>query len=121
MKRILIAEDEEFNREVLNDMLGLISDNLEITIVHNGMEALEKVKEQTFDIILSDIDMPIMNGYELIEALKKEDVSAVVIAITAYAISGDKEKILMHGFDEYISKPIDLNELQQLLGKYLDA
>lgn len=120
MKKVLIAEDEAFNQIVLQDMLELIYPDLEVRIANNGKEALEVIKEGWPDIVLSDVDMPEMNGIELIEAVRqglKSDLT--MISITAYAITGDKEKLLMHGFDSYISKPIVMEELQEALDPYL--
>ena len=119
MKKVLIAEDESFNQLVLQDMLELFYPDLDIRIVDDGAQALEVIKEGWPDIVLSDVDMPAMNGIELVEAVRKELKSSIpMISVTAYAITGDREKLLMHGFDSYLSKPIVMEELQDVLDPF---
>jgi CheY-like chemotaxis protein len=117
--KILFVDDNELNRVVMQDMLELLFEDLAVDIFESAKEVLDQDLSQ-YDLILSDIDMPKMSGFELFDALKKEkNYQKPIIAATALAISGDKEKILMHGFNDYISKPIDINELEQLINKYL--
>ncbi len=121
MKNILIAEDEEFNQVVLKDMLEIYYPDLTIRTVGNGKEALEVIREGWPDLVLSDIDMPEMNGIELVETVRKEFGNDLpMISITAYALTGDKEKMLLHGFSNYISKPIVMEELEKVLTPYLE-
>ena len=117
--RILIAEDEEYNQMVVQAMIELLYPAVEIIMVSNGVEALDKLKTETFDLVLSDVDMPLMNGYELLSEAKALDLGIPMICVTAFAISGDKEKLLMHGFERYISKPIDMDDLKSVLDHYL--
>ena len=118
--RILIAEDEEFNQMVIQDMLLLLYPSVSIEIANNGSEALAMLKGQNYDLILSDVDMPVMNGYELVTELKQNmGIEIPIISITAFAISGDREKLLLHGFDDYISKPIDMGDMKSTLDKYI--
>jgi CheY-like chemotaxis protein len=101
-------------------MLLLLYPNVTLEIVENGVEALEMLKIATFDLILSDVDMPKMNGYDLLSEVKNTmKLSIPIISITAFAISGDREKLLLHGFDDYISKPIDMNDMKRTLDKYI--
>jgi CheY-like chemotaxis protein len=116
--RILIAEDEQYNQLVIEAMIELLYPDAITVISSNGLEALEKLKSQTFDMLLSDIEMPEMNGYELVDEVKKLGLTLPVISVTASAIKGDSEKILMHGFDNYISKPIDMDEMKRVLDQY---
>lgn len=117
--KILFVDDNELNRIVMQDMLELLFEGLEVEIYESAAEVLE-TDVQSYDLILSDIDMPKMSGFELYDALRKEhNYTKPIIAATALAISGDKEKILMHGFNDYISKPIDINELEELINKFL--
>ena len=119
MKKVLIAEDEEFNQIVLQDMLELFYPDLEIKVVENGKEALAVIKEGWPDIVLSDVDMPEMNGVELVQTVRNELKSDLpMVSITAYAITGDKENLLMHGYNGYISKPIVMDELQAALDSF---
>lgn len=114
--KFLIVEDEEFNLMVLEEMIKISYPSVEIETANNGQEAYEILKNKSFDLILSDINMPIMDGYALIEKIKKELIlETPIIAVTAFAIQGDKEKLLLSGFDYYISKPIDMVELHKIL------
>jgi CheY-like chemotaxis protein len=119
--RVLIAEDEEFNQIVLNDMLELIYDGLEIRIVDNGAKAFEMIKQGWPELVLSDVNMPVMSGDVLVQKVRSElnNCSLPVISITAFAISGDKERLIRSGFDAYISKPIDIDELKSVLDNYI--
>ena len=117
--RILIAEDEEYNQMVIQAMVELLYPDATILMTSNGTEALEKLKIEPFDLVLSDVDMPMMNGYELLDKIKKIGLVCPVICVTAFAVSGDREKLLMHGFDDYISKPIDMDAMKEILDRYI--
>lgn len=121
--KLLIAEDEEFNQIVLKDMLQILFENLDIKVVSNGLDALECIKEGWPDVVLSDVDMPKMRGDELVKIVRTEMglMDLPMLCITAFAISGDKELLLENGFDAYVSKPIDMNDLQKTMGKYLQG
>jgi len=116
---ILIAEDEEYNQMVLQAMIEILYPHVTMETVSNGLEALEKLKKNSFDLVLSDVDMPVMNGYELVSEVQKSGFKVPVICVTAFAISGDREKLLMHGFERYVSKPIDMDDLKAVLDPYL--
>ncbi|MDD4854331.1 MAG: response regulator [Sulfuricurvum sp.] len=117
--RILIAEDEEYNQMVVQAMVEILYPQVSMEMVGNGFDALEKLKCECFDLLLSDVDMPIINGYELVNEIKKMGLTLPLICVTAFAISGDKEKLLMHGFDDYISKPIDMDAMKIVLDRYI--
>ncbi|MDD5717342.1 MAG: response regulator [Sulfuricurvum sp.] len=117
--RILIAEDEEYNQMVVQAMIELLYPDIEIEMVSNGAEALDRLKNGSYDLVLSDVDMPVMNGYDLLSEAKKIGIAIPMICVTAFAISGDKEKLLMHGFERYISKPIDMDDMKAVLDPYL--
>jgi len=117
--RILIAEDEEYNQMVVQAMVELLYPDVTMEMVDNGFQALEKLKTENFDLLLSDVDMPVMNGYELVNEIKKMGLTLPLISVTAFAISGDREKLLMHGFDDYISKPIDMDAMKVVLDRYI--
>lgn len=118
---ILIAEDEEYNQMVVQAMIEILYPDVTVDIVSNGVEALEKLQNGSYDLLLSDVDMPLMNGYELVSEVKKIGILIPMICVTAFAISGDKEKLLLHGFERYISKPIDMDEMKAVLDPYLGA
>jgi Signal transduction histidine kinase len=116
--RLLIAEDDKVNQKVIIKMLnerGHLT-----TIASNGLEAVELFKKENYDAVLMDVQLPSMNG---IEAMKKINEfqqgkrHTPIIAMTAYALPGDKEKFMALGMDEYISKPIIMEQLFEILEK----
>lgn len=108
-KIVLIAEDDYTNFMLLEEYLE--PTGIQIFHASNGFEVLEILKNTMPDIILLDIKMPIMNGYELLNQLQKENLHIPVIAQTAYAMKGDEELLLSSGCVDYISKPINENIL----------
>ncbi len=108
--RILLAEDGEDNQELIN--LHLTIGGAQVTLVENGTQAcaaaLAALKAgQPFDVILMDIEMPQMDGYEATAHLRECGYAAPIIALTAHVMTGDKEKCLASGCDDFLGKPID--------------
>lgn len=120
-KRILVVEDDEISRYFVCDLLR--KRHFEIETVINGESALKILKEQRFDLILMDIQMPIMDGFSATKAIredeKKNGSHIPIIAMTAYVIEGDEEKCLETGMEDYISKPIDINKLYKVIEKWI--
>jgi len=116
-KKILVAEDNKTNQMLVGILLEERS--LSVVMADDGQKAHEKFNEEAFDMVLMDINMPNMNGIEAMQAIKADDDSVPIVALTANAVSGDKEKYLKLGFDDYLSKPIDDDLLELLLQKYL--
>lgn len=113
-KTILIGEDEEFNFKFLENVLSPSKVNILWGI--NGKEVIELFNSNTnIDLVLLDIKMPKMNGYEVLKEIKKTNRNIPVVAQTAYAMRGDKEKLLNEGFSDYISKPIKVETLLNLI------
>jgi signal transduction histidine kinase/CheY-like chemotaxis protein len=115
--KVLVAEDVENNQMLIRALLEKMG--LEVTIAEDGNLALQKALVEEYDLILMDIQMPNMDGYEAMKALRAHGMATPIIALTASAMKGYATQCLKAGFDGYISKPIDLNELTDLLGKYL--
>jgi len=115
--RILVAEDSRTNQILVTLLLEQFG--LDVTIVENGEKALNKASNESFDLILMDMQMPNMNGYEATELIREAGVTTPIIAVTAHAMKGDDKKCLAAGCDEYISKPIDNKKLEEVLHKYL--
>lgn len=110
---ILLAEDNEINQEVIKQALKA-GGNFNITVANDGIEALEKLEDQKFDLVLMDIQMPRMTGDEAIRKIRAADkdyASVPVIVLTANAMRGAEELYLMDGASSYITKPIDIDEL----------
>jgi len=116
-KKILVAEDNKTNQmliEILLDDIGVL-----IKIANDGNEAEEIFNKEKFDLILMDINMPNKNGLEAMKSIKEINNKIPIIALTANAVSGDKEKYINEGFDDYLAKPIDNDALKFVLNKYL--
>ena len=118
-KKVLIVDDNRLNIKVASRMLETY--NLTITSVESGMECIDLVKENNYDLILLDQMMPGMDGITTLNKLKEiNGFNTPVIALTADVIEGQKEKYLSAGFNDYLSKPIDKVELSRILDKYLN-
>ncbi|PKQ62816.1 response regulator [Labilibaculum filiforme] len=117
-KRILIVEDEEINNMFFDAALSRTESKL--LWAKNGKEAVDIIEaSDNIDVILMDIRLPIMDGCEATRRIKKNHKTIPIIAQTAYALEGDKERILDAGCDDYLSKPIRFEELLATIDKYL--
>ncbi|HIK53442.1 MAG TPA: CHASE2 domain-containing protein [Oscillatoriales cyanobacterium M59_W2019_021] len=115
--KILVVEDMPMNRKVLQNQLKMLGYDPP-TCASNGREALLILEAEAFDIILMDCLMPVLDGYEATQLLRQREGTerhAIVIAMTANALDGDREKCLAAGMDDYISKPVDLQVLAKVL------
>jgi CheY-like chemotaxis protein len=114
MKKVLLVEDNEMNRDMLSRRLQ--RKGFEVEIALDGQEGLDKAQSASPDVILMDMSLPIIDGWEATRRLKADPLTQAipVIALTAHAMSGDREKALAAGCDDYDTKPI---ELPRLLGK----
>ena len=118
-KNVLIVEDNKVNIKLLNAMLSKV--NVEIFSALNGLEAFEIVKNNKIDLILMDVHMPVMDGFQatrMIREFEKEN-KHIIVALTAIAMQGDREKCLESGMDDYLSKPFKKDELYNIVKKYL--
>lgn len=117
---ILVAEDEPVNQEVIKALLGEIG--CEFTIVSNGLEVLDILSKQEFDLILMDVNMPELNGIETTKRIrqneKKTKAHIPIIALTAHALRELKEESILVGMDDYLTKPITLERLEVKLRKW---
>lgn len=120
--KVLVAEDNTNNQLLIRIILEKFG--LNVQIVENGKLALEKVKEEIFDLIFLDINMPVMDGIEAIKHIRLYEnminKHTPVVALTANSIKGDREKYLEKGMDNYLSKPINNDELLKILNTYLN-
>jgi signal transduction histidine kinase/CheY-like chemotaxis protein len=115
----LVAEDITASQVLIKRTLEKIG--LEVVVADDGDQALQKALIQPFDLIFMDIQMPKMNGYEAVKALRKHDIKTPIIALTAYAMKGDDKKCLDAGCNGYMAKPVDHEILLEMLDKYLPA
>jgi len=114
-RRVLLVEDNEINRRVA---IGLLrSRGHQVAFAENGREALEKLATEEFDVVLMDMQMPVMDGYEATRQIRaRADGNRVtIVALTANAMQGDREKCLAAGMNDYISKPTRLEDIDTVL------
>ncbi|MHA1523496.1 MAG: response regulator [Alphaproteobacteria bacterium] len=120
---ILVAEDNEVNQMVV--MHTLMNAGYDFEIVADGKQAVEVFQQRSPDLILMDISMPVMSGYEATLAIREmekgTDGHVIIIGVTANALQGDREACLEAGMDDYISKPLKLDDLIEMIAGWLDS
>lgn len=117
--KILLAEDNPVNQKVASAILNKAG--CEVDTVENGQDAIQKVRFKQYDIILMDCQMPVMDGFDAttrIRAMQEPTCNTTIIAITAHAMKDDKQKCIDGGMDDYISKPVNRQELINLINKH---
>ncbi|MBF0614408.1 MAG: response regulator [Magnetococcales bacterium] len=116
--RLLLVEDDEINQDVARELLGQVG--IRVIVANHGQEALERLAEQGFDLILMDIMMPVMDGYETARRirLRYDSTELPIIAMTAHARSGDRQRCLDVGMNDHITKPVVPRELYGTLGRW---
>jgi two-component system cell cycle response regulator DivK len=120
-KHILIVEDQEDNRRIVRDLL--IANDYQLTEAENGQDALDAVMKKRPDLILMDIQLPVMDGYEATRRIKADPSlrSIPIIAVTSYALSGDEEKARAAGCNDFIPKPYSPRQLLAKIRKSLEG
>lgn len=118
-KRVMIVEDNELNMKLFNDLLE--AHGYETIQTRNGMEALDLAREHQPDLILMDIQLPEVSGLEVTKWIKQDDAlhSIPVIAVTAFAMKGDEQRIRAGGCEAYISKPISVASFVETIKSYI--
>ena len=118
-KTILVAENSEMNRRLLVELLGHYG--YEVLEAANGVQALLLVRSQPIDLILMDMQMPVMSGYEAVLTLRADEKTAgiKIIAITSFAMAEERERILATGVNAFIAKPIDTRELPAIVQRII--
>ena len=121
MSRILLVEDNEMNRDMLSRRL--VRRKFDVDLAVDGQEALDKTRAHTPDLILLDMSLPVKDGWTVAEELKADAATKniPIIALTAHAMVGDREKALAAGCDEYETKPIDFKRLVSKIEAMLEA
>ena len=119
--RILLAEDNLINQKVVAKFLEKMG--YQVSIAQNGVEAVSKVKKENFDLILMDVQMPEMDGFEATTAIRKIEKTSrkhiPIIALTAHALKGDREKCVAAGASDYLAKPVNTEQLLAALRTWL--
>ncbi len=118
-KRILVVEDQPDSRQIIRDML--VGTDYEITEAENGEAALAAIAKQRPDLILMDIQLPIMDGYTATNQIKADPAlqSIPIIAVTSYALAGEEKKARAAGCDDYVTKPFSARQLLAKIRQYM--
>lgn len=121
MVTILVVEDNPMNMELTVDLLE--ADGYNVEQAEDGPMALDLVKKKGFDLILLDMQLPKMDGLEVLDRLKKSDQTkdVPVVALTAHSMRGDEDKFINAGCNGYISKPIDIHEFRKTVAGYVSS
>jgi CheY-like chemotaxis protein len=119
--RILLAEDNDINQKVAMNILKKLGYKADIAV--NGMEAVNALEKDSYDLVLMDVQMPEMDGFEATKTIRNPDSKVrnhniPVIAMTAHAMKEDRQRCLDHGMDDYMSKPINPEELSKKIEKW---
>ena len=115
--QILVVDDGDANRRLIR--LILEKAGCSVTEAENGQLGVEKASSSKFDLILMDMQMPVMDGYKATAAIRKRGLKVPVIALTANAMAGDREKCLAAGCDDFLAKPVQIDEVLRTVGDYL--
>lgn len=117
--RILLVEDNEINRELAEELL--LQQHVELSVAPNGQEALKQIEKNSFDLILMDCQMPVMDGYEATRAIRQQTQFAdlPIIALTANALTQDIERAMEAGMNDHIAKPINIQKMYSTISKWL--
>ena len=117
--KLLLVEDNEVNQELMLELLG--NNSIQVTLAKNGLEAVEKIQENEFDGVLMDCQMPVMDGYTATRKIRvmEQFKTIPILAMTANAMVGDKEKVLEAGMNAHIAKPVNVDEMFQTIAKWV--
>lgn len=117
---ILVVEDDPMSRIFMEKILRRL--NVDADFAKDGLEALRMYMKEEYDLIFLDIQMPVMNGYETAELIRQQEkmtsIHVPIVAVTAYALEEDREKCIKVGMDEYLPKPVSMENLIKVMSKF---
>jgi len=113
---LLVVDDHPINRRLLSDQLGSLG--YQVVTANDGLDALDVLNRNTVDIVLTDVNMPNMDGYHLTQRLRQQHFTSPVIGVTANALAEEKQRCMEAGMDNCLSKPVTLETLEQTLAYY---
>ena len=119
MTKILVVDDDEMNRDMLSRRLQ--RKGFEVSIAVNGQDAVDKTRAERPNLVLMDLSMPVMDGYEATGVLKGDDATKgiPIVGLSAHAMVGDREKAINAGCDDYDTKPVDFPRLLKLIERFI--
>lgn len=118
--KILLVEDNLLNIKLINGIF--LGSNVAMDIAETGKQTIEKLKENSYDLILMDIELPDMNGYDITRLIRRElKLQIPIIALTAHALAGEKERCLESGMNDYLTKPVNTKQLFEKIGTYVSS
>ncbi|HEX2786867.1 MAG TPA: response regulator [Ignavibacteria bacterium] len=119
--KVLVAEDNYINQKLISKLL--LNKGYNITIVDDGQKVLDALENEKFHIILMDIQMPVMDGYQATKLIRAKEITSgkyvPIIAVTAFAMESDRQKCFEIGMDDYISKPFNKDDFYKIIEKHL--
>jgi CheY-like chemotaxis protein len=119
--KVLVAEDNYINQKLISKLL--LNKGYNITIVDDGQKVLDALEKEKYHIILMDIQMPIMDGYQATKLIRAKEITSgkyiPIIAVTAFAMESDRQKCFEIGMDDYISKPFNKDDFYKIIEKHL--
>jgi two-component system, cell cycle response regulator DivK len=117
MKKILIVEDIDLNIDLISQLL---EEDYSLLIAKDGAQGVKLTEEQSPDLVLMDISLPVMNGYEATMRIREKNTTLPIIGLSAHAMSGDRDKALEAGCNDYLTKPVDEDQLLRVVRQFLD-
>ncbi len=119
-RRVLLAEDNEFNQLVAGELLADVA-GMQVTVVTDGEQAVDRVRHMPFDLVLMDLQMPVMDGYRATQLIREDPALAQlpIIAMTAHALAGERQKCLDAGMNDHVGKPFEPAALFEVLARWL--
>jgi CheY-like chemotaxis protein len=118
-KSVLVDDDDEVNRKLINAVIIKLGHN--VTLAEDGSIAVKHCEEQAYDIIMMDISMPVLDGFQATQQIRGKNGYRIgetpIIALTVFALDGDRERFIDGGFDDYLSKPIEISEVAEKISE----
>jgi signal transduction histidine kinase/CheY-like chemotaxis protein/HPt (histidine-containing phosphotransfer) domain-containing protein len=121
-RRVLLVEDNEFNQIVATDLLEMVA-GMRVSLARSGAEAVERLRQETFDVVVMDVQMPQMDGWQATALIRAQarHPHVPIVAMTAHALASDREKCLAAGMNDYVTKPFEPEELFAVLARWISA
>jgi CheY-like chemotaxis protein len=120
LNSVLVVDDNSLNRTIASTLLKKLVKGVKLDSAENGAEAVDKIHSKTFDIVLMDCQMPVMDGYEAVQKVRQNDKELLIMAVTAASENSDYERCIESGMNTLLSKPVTMKKLKNALEKWFD-